>query len=318
MIKTKTKEQQGDEPGRLVEKEKYFVHTGLPKMVDGSAVKLWKEIAGRQMSAEDWEAVAQAFKTGRQPPIFKGFKTKDGTEFSSPVEIWMTAAGIRADLSPRVDGIELPVCCPVTNKPLLKRRAKNNSPYYLAKGFPGLVMYGNVRHRKIAPEEWLEVLKCGLEGKPGPQMTFQDRDGNPYQMTLQVVQDERGKFEIEEQFVIEKTATQIICPVSRTPILETKNCFYSEAFPEMRFPKRFWGREFTPEDVCRVVQAAAEKTEPPRFTLYRKNGDVYEAALSIDADGRVAATPCVGAQNETLGKALANAQIPASRQAIVI
>ena len=289
MIKTKSKET--DELGRLVEEETYFVHTGLPKKADGSKLKLWKEIASRTMRAEDWEAVVEAFKAERQAPIFQGFKTKEGKEFSSPVEIWMTAAGVRADLSPRIDGTALKVLCPVTNEPLLMRKASNNSPYYLAKGFPGLVMYGNIRHRKITPEEWLEILKAGLVGNAGPEMTFRKKDGNPYQMTLQIVQNEREKFEVEEQYVINRTATQTLCPISQEPILESKNCFYSAAFPEMRFPKRFWGREFTAEDVCKVVEAAAKKLEPPHFTLYRKNGDPYEATLSIGADGYISATP---------------------------
>lgn len=299
MIKTKSKETDTEERGRLVEEETYFVHTGLPKKADGSKLKLWKEINGRTMTREDWEAVVEAFKARRQAPVFNGFKTREGKEYSSPVEIWMTAAGVRADLSPRIDGAALKVLCPVTNEPLLMRKASNNSLYYLAKGFPGLVMYGNIRNRKISPEEWLEILKAGLAGNAGPEMTFRQKDGTPYQMTFQIVQNEREKFEVEEQNVFKKTATQTVCPISGEPILESRNCYYSAAFPEMRFPKRFWGREFTAEDVCKVVQAAAKKTEPPQFTLYRKNGDSYEATLSIGADGYIAATPC---QHEALAK----------------
>ena len=179
------------------------------------------------------------------------------------------------------------------------RMASNNSAYYVAKGFPGLVMYGETRNRKIMPEEWLKILKAGLAGKPGPQMTFLDKDGNPYEMAFEVIQNERGKFEIAEQFAFKKTATQTVCPVSHQPILESKNCFYSAAFPQVRFPKRFWGREFTADDVCKVVQASAEKTEAPSFTLYRRNGDPYEARLSIGTDGHIAVTSC---QAESLAK----------------
>jgi hypothetical protein len=311
MIKTKAKETDAEDRGRLVEQESYFVHTGLPKKADGSNLKLWKEIAGRTMTAEDWEAVVEAFKAKRQPPIFKGFKTRDGKEYSSPVEIWMTAVGVRADLSPRIDGTALSVSCPVTKEPLLMRKASNNSPYYIAKGFPGLVMYGSIGHRKITPEEWLEILKAGLVGKAGPEMTFRDKDGNPYKKTLQIVQNEKGKFEVEEQYVIEKTATQTVCPISQQPILESRNCFYSAAFPEMRFPKRFWGREFTEEDVCKVVEATARKTELPRFTLYHKNGDPYEATLSVREDGYIIATPCER-QNKSLARTeQTEAQTPA-------
>jgi len=297
MVKVKSKENNGTEaekagPGLLWENESYFTHSGLPKKLDGSNLKLWKELNGRTMSAEDWESVVMAFKTGRQPPMFNGFETKDGEKYSSPVEIWMTAGGIWADIAPRNEGTALDVRCPVTNEPLLMRKASNNSPYYLAKGFPGLIMHGNIRNRKISPQEWLEVLKMGLDGKPGPQMTFRSQEGNSYQMAFQIVQNERGKFEVEMQAEIKKTATQTICPVSKKPITESKNCYYSEALPEMKFPKHFWGRDFTPEDVCKVVEAQANKTEPPRFTFKRRrNGESYEASLTLGDSGYLVATP---------------------------
>ena len=69
-------------------------------------------------------------------------------------------------------------------------------------------MHGNVRNRTITPQEWLEVLKAGLEGKPGPQMAFTNQQGALYNMALQIVQNEQGKFEVENQYEIEKTATK--------------------------------------------------------------------------------------------------------------
>jgi hypothetical protein len=299
MITTKGKETEIEAHGQLLEKETYFVHTGLPRKADGSKLKLWKEINGRTMTKENWEVVVQAFKARRQAPVFDGFKSKEGKEFSCPVEIWMTAGGIRAGLPPRSDGTALNVFCPVTKEPLLMRIASNNAPYYVAKGFPGLVMFSNIHGRDIPPEEWEEILKAGQVKKPGPEMTFNDKEGNPYQKTFQVRENEQGKFEIEEKYIIKKTATQTMCPVSGEPIMESKNCYYSAAFPEVQFPKKFWWREFTPQDVCEIVQAAARKTEPPRFTLFRQNGDSYDATLSIGEDGSIVATPC---QNETMAK----------------
>jgi len=87
-------------------------------------------------------------------------------------------------------------------------------------------------------------------------------------------------------------ATKVICPVSKTPIMESKNCYFSDAFPEMRFPKQFWGHAFTPEEVCLVVEATANKTEPPRFTFTRGGGrGTYEAAISLGKDGFLVPTP---------------------------
>jgi hypothetical protein len=297
MIKVKTKQNEGSDTekgrrGMLWNSDTHFTHSDLPRKPDGFRLKLWKELGGRTMSAEDWESVVLAYKTGRQPPIFKGFKTAKGEEYAAPVEIWMTAGGIRADIAPRNEGTALDIRCPVTNEPLLMRRSMKNSPYYLAKGFPGLVMHGNVRNRTITPQEWLEVLKAGLEGKPGPQMTFKNQQGAPYNMALQIVQNEQGKFEVENQYEIEKTATKVICPVSKTPIMESKNSYFSDAFPEMRFPKHFWGHAFTPEEVCLVVEATANKTDPPRFTFTRGGGrGTYEAAISLGKDGFLVPTP---------------------------
>jgi hypothetical protein len=219
--------------------------------------------------------------------VLSGFLDGASQEFSAPLEIWDTAGGIHADFSPREEGIKIPTAkCPVTGEPLLKRTSKNGHTYFQAKGFPGLVMYEEIHGRMLAPYEVVKILTAALEGKEGPEMLVKNKEGQSYPLSLKVVQNEKGRWEFEEHRTIKKTPTERICPVSNSPILETKNCMYSEAYPELHFPKHYWGRDFVPEDVAAVVEAHHNGAEAPEFELVRRDGTTYLAKLGLTEDGK--------------------------------
>ena len=147
-------------------------------------------------------------------------------------------------------------------------------------------MYEEIHGRKLSPYEVVKILKAALEGKEGPEMLVKNKEGQSFPLSLKVVQNEKGRWEFEERRTIQKTPTETICRVSNTPILETKNCMYSDAYPELRFPKHYWGRDFTPEDVAAVVEAHYNGTEAPEFELVRRDGTTYLAKIGLTEDGK--------------------------------
>ena len=271
---------------KFKEFERFYTHADLPKRRDGKNLQLWKSIGRREISKEEWAAVVQAFQEGKKPPVLSGFVDGSGQEYSAPIEIWDTAGGIHVDFSPRTDGIQIPTAkCPVTGEPLLKRSTKKGHTYFQAKGFPGLALYEEIKGRMLSPDEVEKILTAALEEKEGPELIAKNKAGEPYPFSLKVIQNEKGRWEFQEVYPIKKTATQTICPVSNTPILESKNCMYSEAYPLLRFPKHYWGRDFSPEDMAEVVLAHHNAVEGPEYELMRRDGTTYRARISLNEAG---------------------------------
>jgi hypothetical protein len=284
---TEPRQTRGQPEDKWKEFDLFYTHADLPKRRDGMNLQLWKTVAKREISKKEWGEVIQAYQQGIKPSMLSGFVDGSGKEFSAPLEIWNTAGGIYVDFSPRADGIKIPTAkCPVTGEPILMRTSKNGHTYFQAKGFPGLVMYEEIHGRKLAPHEVVKILDAALEGKEGPEMLVKSREGQSYSLSLKVVQNEKGRWEYVEHRTIQKTPTETICPVSNTPILETKNCMYSEAYPELRFPKHYWGRDFFPEDVATVVEAHHNGAEAPEFELVRRDGTTYLAKIGLTEDGK--------------------------------
>jgi (2Fe-2S) ferredoxin len=284
---TEPRQTQGQSEEKWKEFDTFYTHADLPKRRDGRNLQLWKTVANREVAKEDWAEIIQAYRQGTKPPELSGFIDGAGQEFSAPLEIWNTAGGIHADFSPRMEGIKIPTAkCPVTGEPLVKRTTKNGHAYFQAKGFPGLVMYEEIHGRKVAPHEVVKILTAALDGNVGPEMMVKSKEGQPYPLSLKVVQNEKGRWEFEEHRTIKKIPTETICPISNTPILETKNCWYSEAYPDLRFPKHYWGRDFLPEDVAAVVEAHHNGAEAPEFELVHRDGTTYSAKIGLTEDGR--------------------------------
>jgi hypothetical protein len=280
-------------PGtRLIEYDKFYAHLDLPKRADGKNIPLFKTIMDREITPEEWEAVAQAYLKGAEAPELAGFISSKGVPFSNRIEVRKEANGEFVVGYPiRNKGIDLPSSlCPKTGLPMTKHTSTNEegktTVYFRAPGFPKLTLWGEHHGRPMSAADWRKVLSASLQGEAGPQFFgFKKADGSTYSMKLIVVEKD-GKYSIDrfrDEPKYERTTTGVKCPICGEEIMDSGKYFYSNAYPRLLFPKELRGKKFSAEDFTENLEAWSKGEKGPKYWFTSRDGNShYEAWLQMD------------------------------------
>jgi len=131
---------------------KCWVSPGFPKL------GLWKSVAGKDMTLEDYLPLLKDGKTG----VLTGFVSKANKEFSAALKFDEKANKVVFDF-PEIEGKPTGVMCPKSGK-----EVEDCGKFYRFPGYPKSRFWKVMAQREMKPSEYAKVLAEGkLPGVPG-------------------------------------------------------------------------------------------------------------------------------------------------------